>query len=572
MRFRIAQAMGLARIEMTLGKIVSHFRTRPRLRTGALVSPALLLIGAMAHSASRQQAAGPLVASTTSTTYYVDCFAKTSGDGTDAHPWNSLAGPNSTTFHPGDELLLRRGTECRGTIHPQGSGTSDAPITVGAYGTGTTPVVNGGANEEALKLFNQQYWDIKNLEIAGGELYGVFISGDQPNSTLNHIHLANLNVHGATHVSNKRSDSGEVVISTTGLHEVLNDVVVDGVMAHDTTTSEGILVSAGGAWTGDAGAPQSLGSNVTVQNSTAHDVYGDGMMIAEVNNGRLLNNVVYRSGMCPHCSGSTPNGLWEWYCHSCVVEHNESYENLSWAKTDGGDFDIDYYDNDNVVQYNYGHDSAGYCISVFGSDGTASLNNIVRYNVCSNDGRSKAGAFQGEIFVYTWNGGSLDGVQIYNNTIYWNPAVNAPAFNTSGTKYTGAGPTLFMNNIIYSVVPAMIQTTFDFLLDHNIYWTKSPTASWQIGSKTYASFAGYQAASHQDAHSIFKDPILAEPTYHDAGRSNSAFMLLPGSPAIGAGGNVCTGIVSCTMGTQDFFGNPLPMRTGRYDIGAEQSP
>jgi hypothetical protein len=444
---------------------------------------------------------------------------------------------------------------------------------VDAYGTGPMPVVNGGANEEALKLFNQQYWGIKNLEITGGVLYGVFISGNTPNSSLNHIHLANLNAHGATHVSTKRSDSGEVVISTTGLHEVLNDVVVNGVTAHDTTASEGILVSAGGAWTGNAGAPQSLGSNVTVQNSVAHDVYGDGIMIAEVNNGRLLDNVVHRSGLCAHCSGSTPNGLWEWYCHSCVVEHNESYENRSWAKTDGGDFDIDYYDNDNVVEHNYGHDSAGYCISVFGSDGTASVNNIVRYNVCSNDGRSSAGAFQGEIFVYTWNGGSLNGVQIHNNTIYWNPAVSAPAFNASGATYTGTGPRLFMNNIIYSTVPALIQATSHFQLDNNIYWAKSPTsATWQIGRRTYTDFAAYQAASHQDAHSLFKDPMLTDPMYHDAGRSGSAFTLLPGSPALGAGANVCAAIANCTMATQDYFGNPLPTQNGRYDIGAEQHP
>lgn len=554
---------------MAPGVIHDLSRVRTRLRSWLEFSGVLLVLGAITQPVSRRIRAN---FSASPTAYYVDCSAKTNGNGTEAHPWNSLAAANTNAFRPGDKLLLRRGTTCHGTLNPQGSGSSAAPIAIDAYGTGPMPVVSGGANEEALKLFNQQYWDIKDLEITGGDLYGAFISGDQPNSTLNHIHLTNLNVHGATHVSSKRSDSGEVVISTTGLHEVLSDVVVDGVTAHDTTASEGIMISAGGAWTGDAGAPQSLGTNVTVQNSAAHDVYGDGIMIAEVNNGRLLNNVVYRSGLCPHCTGSTPNGLWEWYCHSCVVEHNESYENQSWAKTDGGDFDIDYYDNDNVVQYNYGHDSAGYCISVFGSDGTASVNNIVRYNVCSNDGRSSAGAFQGEIFVYTWNGGSLNGVQIYNNTIYWNPAVNGPAFNTSGTKYAGTGPKLFMNNIIYSTVPAMIQTTSDFLLDHNIYWTKSPTATWQIGGTAYADFAAYQAASHEDAHSSFKDPLLNNPAYHAAGVSSSAFTLLPGSPALGAGANVCAGVAGCTMGARDFFGKLLPVRSKRCDIGADQRP
>lgn len=554
---------------MTKNKLVGSLRVRTRLIGCVGFSAAFLLVGAIAHPASRRTAvnlpAGP-------TASYLDCSATANGSGTQASPWNSLAAANAKTFQAGDRLLLKRGSTCDGTLAPQGSGSSGAPIVVDAYGAGATPVVNGGQNEEAVKLFNQEYWEIKNLEIAGGHRYGVFISGDRPNSTLNHIHLLNLDVHGATYVSTKRSDSGEVIITTTGLHEVLNDVLVDGVEAHDTAASEGIMVSAGGAWTGNAGAPQTLGNNVTVQNSTAYNVYGDGIMIAEVNHGLLLNNVVYRSGMCPHCSGSTPNGLWEWYCHSCTVEHNESYENRSWAKTDGGDFDIDYYDNQNVVQYNYGHDSAGYCISVFGSDGTASVDNIVRYNVCSNDGRSSAGAFQGEIFVYTWNGGSLNGVQIYNNTLYWNPAVDAPAFNTKGTTYTGAGSKLFMNNIIYSTVPSMVQTTPDFRLDHNIYWTESSTpATWKIGDKTYATFAAYQAASREDAHSFVKDPMLSDPEYHGVGRSSSAFVLLPGSSAIGAGANVCAGVVGCTVGTRDFFGNPLPMGTG-YGIGANQRP
>jgi hypothetical protein len=551
---------------MAKSKIVSSFRARTRLLNCAQFSAALLFVAAITHSASRRNAAN---SSAGPTTYYLDCSATTSGNGTEGRPLNSLASANSKTLRPGDKLLLRRGTACRGTLNPRGSGTSDAPITVDAYGTGPMPAVNGGANQEAVKLFNQQYWEIKDLEISGGDLYGVFISGDQPNSKLNHIHLLNLNVHGATHVSTKRSDSGEVVISTTGLHEALNDIMVDGVTAHDTTASEGISISAGGAWTGNAGAPQTLGTNVTVRNSTAYNVYGDGIVIAEVNNGLLLDNVVYGSGLCPHCSGSTPNGLWEWYCHSCTVENNESYENRSWAKTDGGDFDIDYYDDQNVVQYNYGHDSAGYCVSVFGSDGTASVDNVVRYNVCSNDARSSAGAFQGEIFVYTWNGGSLNGVQIYNNTLYWNPVVNAPAFSTTGTTYTGTDPKLFMNNIIYATVPAMIRTTSDFLLDNNIYWTKSTEATWRIGSTSYANFAAYQAAAHEDAHSFFKDPMLSNPSYHAAGRPSSAFALLPSSPAVGAGANVCTGIRSCTMGTRDFFGNPLPTGTA-YDIGADQ--
>jgi hypothetical protein len=504
-------------------------------------------------------------------TYYIDCSATSNGSGTQSSPWNSLSSANATTFVAGNAILLQRGTTCSGRLSPTGSGSSGSPITIDAYGTGALPLINGGSNEEALKLFNQQYWEIKDLEITGGSLYGIYIGGNAANTPLNHIHLSNLDVHGASFQSAKRGDSGEVFIATSGTGEVLNDVVIDGVTAHDSTVSEGILVSAGGAYTGTNGAAQTLGSDVTVQNSTAHDVSGDGILIMELTTGLLQNNVVYNTGICSGCTGSTPTGLWEWYCHSCTVQNNESYANQSWAG-DGGDFDIDYYNNDNIVQYNYGHDAYGYCVSVFGSEDTASLNNVVRYNVCSNNARNSAHSSQGDIFVSTWGGGSLNGVEIYNNTFYWNPAADAPLFNTTTATFTGSNPNFFMNNIVYATQASMVQTTSTYTLNNNIYWTTGSSAPvWIYGGTTYNSFAAYQSGSGQDANSFYTDPLLNTPTYHSVGRSATAFTQMSGSAAHGNGAVVCTGISGCSPGTQDFFGNALPS-SAPFDIGAQQEP
>jgi hypothetical protein len=285
----------------------------------------------------------------------------------------------------------------------------------------------------------------------------------------------------------------------------------------------------------------------------------------------LARHVVYKSGLCPNCTGSTPVGLWEWYCHTCTVQNNESYANQSWGG-DGGDFDIDYYNNSNVVQYNYGHDSAGYCVAFFGAGGRASLDNVFRYNVCSNNGRRSDLSKQGEVFVHTWDQGSLGGMQIYNNTFYWNPASNAPAFSANDATYSGSAPRFFKNNIIYATVPDMIQTPSVFVLDNNIYWTTSSSPpTWQVGAATYFSFSAYQARANQDIHSYYTDPMLNRPNYHAAGRPASAFQLLPGSPEKGTGANVCSGISGCSMGMQDFWGHPLPAGTG-YNIGAYQGP
>jgi hypothetical protein len=478
---------------------------------------------------------------------------------------------NAFTFLPGDLLLLNRGTSCNQALAPQGSGAANHPIVIDAYGTGAQPVINGGSAQAALALFNQQYWEINNLEISGGQQYGIYVSGNTPNVSINHVYLRNLNVHGATYTSTKRADSGEVVISANGAGQIVNDVLIDGVTAHDSQVSEGIFVSAGGAWIERNGVSQPLGSNVTVQNSTAHDIYGDGILISELTNGLLQMNVVYNSGLCPTCTGSTPVGLWEWYCHTCTVQNNESYANQSWG-VDGGDFDIDYYNNNNVVQYNYGHDSAGYCVAFFGAGGTVSLDNIFRYNVCSNNGQRSDLSQQGEVFVHTWDQGSLNGVQIYNNTFYWNPASNAAALSANTATYSGNDPRFFKNNIIYATAPGMIETTPALVLDNNIYWTTSASPpTWQTGTATYTSFSAYQAGANQDLHGFYADPMLSSPNYHAVGRPVSAFQLLPGSPAAGAGTNVCSGIDGCSLGAQDFWGNPLPAGTG-YNIGVYQGP
>jgi hypothetical protein len=489
------------------------------------------------------------------------------GSGTQASPWNSLNDVNTHKFIPGDSILLARGTACSGSLLPQGSGSSTAAIAIDAYGTGALPIINAGStNMAALSLINQQYWKIADLDIVGGVNYGVYITGNTNNQPLNGITLANLNVHGATGISTQRGDSGEVVLSPVGVGQTLNNILINGVIAHDSQVSEGIAVHAGGGWTGPPS--QTLGSNITVENSSAYNVYGDGILISELTNGLLQNNVVHDTGQCPDC-GSTPSGLWEWFCNTCTVQYNESYANQTWAG-DGGDFDIDYYNNDNIVQYNYGHDSAGYCVAGFGAEDTADSNNIFRYNVCSNNERKSSKTNQGDVFLSTWSGGSLNGIQIYNNTFYWNPATPGALLNSASATFTGTAPNFFKNNIIYSTVPEMISSKSPLALDFNIYFVTSGVPEWTWNGVSYTNLTTYQAASLQDGHSFVADPMLNNPTSDAIGMPTSAFTLQSGSPALASGTNVCGGIANCSIGSQDFFGNSLLVSGTGLNIGAYQ--
>ena len=54
-------------------------------------------------------------------------------------------------------------------LAPSGSGAADSSIHLSAYGEGARPrIVAAPGAEAALRLFNQQYWDIDSLDIGWG--------------------------------------------------------------------------------------------------------------------------------------------------------------------------------------------------------------------------------------------------------------------------------------------------------------------------------------------------------------------------------------------------------------------
>lgn len=467
--------------------------------------------------------------------YYVDCSAAGAGNGTSASPWNSLASVSSRTFSAGDAILLKRGMTCTGTLWPKGSGSSGAPITLGAYGSGALPIISAGTNQFAIKLWNQQYWKIENIETTGGTRYGIFVSGDAA-GTLNYFRISNVVVHDVTGGTMDVKETGLLVFTPSATNLKFNDIVIDGVNAYNTTMWGGIMVSGANyqsypAYVSDTSLRS---TNITIRNSTAHDIYGDGIVIFVAVGALLENNVAYRTGIQPTQTIGTPNAIWQWTCKDCTVQFNEAYDNHS-PGVDGGAFDIDYHSENNIVQYNYGHDNQGYCMAIFGAGGTTTVNSILRYNVCANNG-------QAEVDLSTWDNGTIDGVQIYNNTFYTSHGVfqNTPAF-------TGTRARMFKNNIVYATTTnALGSVPASMSRDYNLYYY------------TGGSFVS------GEAHSINADPVLNNPTYHAIGKPTTAFTLQSGSPAINAGTDVGG------MGVRDFFGNSIPQQ-GAYDMGAHES-
>ncbi len=135
-------------------------------------------------------------------TFYVDSRSGNDGNaGTSSEAaWKSLTKVNSTSFLGGDRILLKSSSVWKGQLWPKGSGADGKPITVGMYGSGVKPVINGGGTvEDTVLLKNQEYWEIENLEITNtGETRavrrGVHIELENFGEA-HHIYVRSLTIH-----------------------------------------------------------------------------------------------------------------------------------------------------------------------------------------------------------------------------------------------------------------------------------------------------------------------------------------------------------------------------------------
>ncbi len=131
-------------------------------------------------------------------------------------------------------------------------------------------------------------------------------------------------------------------------------------------------------------------------------------------------------------------------------------------------------------------------------------------------------------YAYGADAGSL----VYDNTIY------APALANAAIELQNATTgTQVKNNIVYAgayaLVDAASETSTAF--DYNDYFSASGTPfNW--GGTGY-TFAGWQSAAAQDAHSFSADPRLANA---GALTSTGNYSLLANSPAVDAGVNLGT--------------------------------
>ena len=283
----------------------------------------------------------PFAPHTTAATYYVSPNGDDSKDGkTEQTAWKTIARVNQDTYIPGDKILFERGGEWTGkTLAPQGSGSAAAYITIGAYGNKTAHAPRISANgkvSDALYLYNQQYWEICDLDISNNVEGTKMVAGDT-NPTGN--------------VTKRNNEEGSKLGDYRGIHIAGRDVAtlqgyyIHNVRVHDVSgivswigntgkyepgignnygydaskRTGGILIEAI-APTGNTsinGQP-TVFSNITIEDSEFVNNSFCGITIKQYNNGKNQNNGAgwanrYGSGGAPDYSN--PN----WHPHTNIV-------------------------------------------------------------------------------------------------------------------------------------------------------------------------------------------------------------------------------------------------------------
>jgi hypothetical protein len=227
------------------------------------------------------------------------------------------------------------------------------------------------AARTAVKLVDTSHVVVENLEIENSRIWGLLATTDHDAPAVD-ITLRNLVVHhvtGGDYTAMGAKWTGLVVFAPGMIVEpdmtkgsgtytrksYFDGVLIDNVTAYDTTLWAGIFVwgvqvDQDFRWRMDSQNQALQSRNITIQNSTAHDTYGDGIAIYMSFDSSIRSSVVYRSGLQPPPESiGSPVGLWWWSSENMLGQLNESYDNHS-PSVDGGGYEIDYHSHASTLE------------------------------------------------------------------------------------------------------------------------------------------------------------------------------------------------------------------------------
>lgn len=461
--------------------------------------------------------------------YYIDSTnGDDASDGGMYDPWRTTANLEGLSLEAGDKILFKRGGSYPCDLTLNCEGTPENPIVISSYGDGELPVLTTENPTEVLRLFDCRYVTVSDLEITapnGGGIWidtlekesvGITVSGivfhDLPNGT---VTSRDDFTHGAA--------SARACIMVKGLparsNYPVNDLTVTGCEIYDC--GNGVILwgswkEGKNPWVDNEDEIEFIFNTGTlVEDCYFHDMDAEAVVVG-ICDGALVTNC--RSINCCQGEGVDENGkvlyytaaMWFWGSKNSTIQYCEiaGQKNVG----DGMSVDFDSYSNNCTYQYIYSHDNMRFMVN--NAKQLSQYGNTVRYCLSVNDnkGRSVIASGAGE-----------ENFSFYNNTI-----INCGEFRMDNLT-----DSLVANNII---VPTLGQKIYieDF--------TKE-----MLTSNVFAGNCYYNCFTP------IIDPFAKNtlPGFV-GGEGAEAYMLVKGSPLIGAGYEIPDD--DCT---QDFFGNPI---------------
>jgi len=467
---------------------------------------------------------------TWSQNYYVAQNGNDNNPGTQAQPWETLNKVSSFSFNTGDKVYLKRGDTFHGNLlNIKWEGTPNDPAIVGAYGSGSRPIVSFDAPVQANH-------------------YGINTPSASKHLIVENIELVNagLSLRGAG--SKDYTVRNVKVTNSRGAAIFLQQV--DGYLVEncevDKAGNNGIAV-----W----GSEAPLAKNGIIRNNVVHHgKSNDGIVLHQDGSGNgvganhlILNNVSYNN---PEQGYDITAGSY------VLLKDNVSYDNP------GGSVTIGHSGNHIMID---GHSSNGEGDWTFaiGMGGDFSEYLTVRNSLIVNpttygirlQANTKYAAIANNTIVY---GGELEQnrpIIAMQGNFTDVTAKNNILISTNNTPNSYVG---YLNGRTPS------NTNSDF--DYNYYYRPDNQQNLFNGQ----SFANWQSSENQDSHGMYISPLFTN-------LSSGDYTLSSNSPCIDAGGPLTTTIGSGS-GTQVpvkvayFFFDGFDLTNGDQIIIGNNSP
>ena len=510
--------------------------------------------------------------------YYISPAGDDNANGrTPNQAWRTIDHVNQLDFEPGSTILFEGGHIFSGNLFLDetdcGGGSPDKPTVIGSYGAGLATIDAG--DQFGIFIQNCDHLRVTQLILEGSGTSttknGVDILNDKPGDILlSGIEIDGLDVSGFRHGIRLRAANGlsgfnQVRLTNNKAHHNLHSGISTNWDVFDNTAE---------------GWPF---KDVYVANNIAHHNAGDptymdghsgsGIVIGNVEDALIEHNFVYDNGASNAAPYQGPVGLWAWDCTHTVIQYNESFNNKSGTESDGGGFDLDGGCQDSIMQYNFSHDNDGSGFMVGQFKGAREMRNIlVRYNLSVNDARRNR---HSGIYLFRVEETNLQGIDIYQNTVFISPGPSQPAAFRTSSWTTGLEDVRVLNNSFITSGGAWLidieQPRNDIGFWGNNYDSSEETFVVRYEGDAYYTLPAWQEATGQEHFDGAETGTAVPASVKNPGGSSPVdYQLRSESSLVDSGLDL--GIFNVPEADiHDFFGNPVPANI-TYDIGMYEAP